>query len=128
MITSLKLEVFAVNPQRSLRLGGDPKAPYVCCITGINRDGQFIRVYLRGDKDYTEANSVGSRGVYLYYLLHTHRVYEVCRRVSWSKTEKYYCIVTQEGINRITRDQVYSLLDGTQDSAVPALYRGFSSE
>jgi len=49
-----------------------------------------------GRKDYTQSNSKGTRGIYVYYTLPPGR-YLVHAPESWSRTDKYICTVTVEG-------------------------------
>lgn len=53
--------------------------------------GKFLREFPRGYKDYSEANSKGSRGVYKYYYLEEGPIYEVSEPVSWKNTLRYFC-------------------------------------
>lgn len=50
----------------------------------------FSKHELQPQKSYAEANSVGSRGVFAYYLLQRERIYEVLEPVSWNRDEHYY--------------------------------------
>src|SRR5690606_3140634 len=43
----------------------------------VASSGEIRRVRLVGYKDYSEANAVGSRGIYYYYHLREGRVYEI---------------------------------------------------
>lgn len=56
------------------------------------------RIYhaVYGRKDYTQSNSKGTRGIYVYYTLPPGR-YLVHAPESWSRTDKYICTVTVEG-------------------------------
>lgn len=129
MIAMLELEVFANVPgsQRRAPLLGN--APWVAEITGLNRDGYFMRNFIKGDVDYSRANSVGSRGVHRYYHLRSGRVYEVAARPSWKRTVQYFCRVTETGeIVEVTRQQVLDLFQGTRHAEVQAIARGISDE
>ena len=67
---------------------GRPR-PWVARITGTDPRYGLQREFLRGQKDYADANSVGSRGVYVYYPL-PPGVYEVQELISWSKVRRYF--------------------------------------
>lgn len=84
--------------------GSDPRNPWVALIRG--RPGQYRREYLRGQKDYSQANSVGSRGVYLTFWLEDGRIYEVFRRLSWSRTSQTFCRVQDGAFIPMTRVEV----------------------
>lgn len=62
------------------------------CAEIIGRSGRYRweRSFLRGQKDYSEANSVGSRGAYIYYHLEEGKVYEVKAPRTWRKTDRYF--------------------------------------
>lgn len=56
------------------------------------RDGGPQRRFLRAFKDYSKANSVGSRGVFAAYWLAPGKIYEVSAPQSWTSTDRYYCL------------------------------------
>lgn len=86
---------------------GRPNQPWVAEITGPDPTYTYQRRFVRGKKDYSKANSKGSRGVYLWFLLESGRVYEVNERKTWSTTERYFCRVADDGeIIRMSREEV----------------------
>ncbi len=68
---------------------GPNRQPWVAQILGIYTSGKFRRNFLRGQKDYSQANSMGSRGVYLRFLL-SPGVYQVHRKLSWKSERTYF--------------------------------------
>lgn len=77
---------------------GDTKKGYwVAEITGLDPKYKYQRKFLSGKKDYQHANSKGSRGVYVYYLLGSGRIYEVLQPVSWKNSNRYFCTVSADG-------------------------------
>lgn len=92
---------------------GKPKPSYwVAQITGVHQVFHYERKFLKGKKDYTYSNSKGSRGVYVYYLLESGNIYEVKSPVSWKRTERYFCIVTEDGeIQRVNKEYVDKWID-----------------
>ena len=50
-----------------------------------------------GRTDYSNANSKGSRGVYIWYVLESGRRYFVCAPESWRAVDEYYCRVSDNG-------------------------------
>lgn len=59
---------------------------WVAEVTGIDAaSGRIQRRFLEGLKDYTDANSVGSRGVYKFYVLTDGKLYEVADRAGYGK-------------------------------------------
>lgn len=96
--------------------GAERLRPWVAQLQSYNqRTGDFDRKFLHGVKDYSRANSVGSRGVFEYIVLNTG-YYEVNERVSWKKTDRYFIRVIDEDITRITLAEVLACL--TNDVAI----------
>lgn len=86
--------------------------PWVAEITGPDRRYGLARAFLRGQKDYTEANSVGSRGVYIHYILESGRVYEVARMANWKRQERYFFRLDESGDEiRMTAQEVLTCLN-----------------
>lgn len=84
--------------------------PWVARITGLDAHYGLSREFVRfQQKDYTQANSVGSRGVFVYYTLDPG-VYEVNERVTWQKTRRYFIRVDSDTITEITREEVLEWL------------------
>lgn len=129
MIAILELEVFAsvAGSQRRMPLQGN--APWVAQITGLNRNGYFVREFQKGEVDYSQSNSIGSRGAHRYYHLKSGCIYEVAKRCTWNRTVQYFCRVTEEGeIVEVTRKQVLDLFQGARTAQVPALSRGIHDD
>jgi len=78
---------------------------WVARITGLDKNYRFKREFLTGQRDYSQANSVGSRGVYIYYAL-TDGVYEVNAPLSWTKTDRYFMRVQGTTMTRISLEEV----------------------
>jgi len=70
--------------------------PYVAEIVGLI-SGEYQRKFLSHHRDYSQANSKGSRGIFLIFLLEINRVYEIKEQISWKNWNKYFCIVNQRG-------------------------------
>lgn len=90
-------------------LGADKTRPWVAAITGLDERYGFRREFIRGQKDYSLANSVGSRGVYVYYPLKPG-IYEVHERLTWKKTRRYFIRVEGEEMQEIDRKEVEAWL------------------
>ena len=67
----------------------DMASPWVARIVGRDKRYKLARQFLRGLRDYREANKSGSRGVHLYYIL-PHGIYEVHELLSWQKERTYF--------------------------------------
>lgn len=79
--------------------------PVVLAITRAG-DGSLRRLVVHGKRDYSRANSRGSRGVYVHYLLDQDTLYWVRARTSWRASEEYFAAVTPTGdIYRLTTEE-----------------------
>lgn len=67
-------------------------------------DGLLRPHWLFGKRDYAKANSRGTRGVYLHYVLEQDRLYWVQEPVSWRRTARYFAAISISG-------NVYELSD-----------------
>lgn len=95
-----------------------PPRYWVARISGRDPRYKWQRQFLRGLKDYSKSNSVGSRGIMVTYLLDSGHVYEVKQPVSWKRSEHYYCRVTGDGgIVRIADTEVDSWLTTGDDGS-----------
>lgn len=90
--------------------------PWCAEVIAERTNGSFEFRFLRGRKDYTHANSVGSRGVYLWYTLLEGRVYWVQARESWKRIRRYYCTAWDGRIIEITEEDVRACLSGRSES------------
>lgn len=87
------------------------RRPWVAEITGLDPQYRYKRAFLSGQKDYSEANSIGSRGVYVYYHLEPGRVYEVNELVTWTRTRRYFCRVEHGRIVEMGREEALACVD-----------------
>lgn len=90
-------------------MGRDKSRPWVARITGLDDKYGFKREFQRGQRDYSKANSIGSRGVYEYFALPTG-IYEVHERLTWKRTRRYFIRIEQAEIMEISREEVESCL------------------
>ncbi len=90
-------------------LGFKSNRPWVARITGPDTRYGLAREFLRGQIDYSRANSVGSRGVYLYFPL-KDGIYEVYRHETWERSRRYFIRVEGMQITEITREEVEQCL------------------
>lgn len=70
--------------------------PRVAELTGLMGRG-FHRTYLTPKEDWSQANSRGTRGVWLYWTLTAGPVYEARYRTSWTTACHRYLYVTADG-------------------------------
>lgn len=79
----------------------DGRSPWLARIKGLTVDGVFEREFLHPQKDYSGANSVGSRGIIAWYFL-APGIYEVNQRVNWSRWDRYFISVEDAKWRRIS--------------------------
>lgn len=91
-------------------LGLPARRPWAAEIVGRDDRYGLERRFLDGKKDYRRANSIGSRGVYVYYRLEPGSVYEVNDLVSWSRSDRYFCRIDGGNLIRMTREEVEAWL------------------
>lgn len=84
--------------------------PWVAQITGLCDKYGLKREFIRGQRDYTLANSVGSRGVFCYYPLDPG-VYEVNERLTWKKVRRYFIKVENTQVIEITKEEALCLIN-----------------
>jgi hypothetical protein len=97
-------------------LGLDQSPVWVARIVGIEPDGNWQRIFLHGQKDYTHANRNGSRGVFCYYAL-DDGTYEVHERTNWKKTRRYFLVVEEGAYREADREEVLLWLSADSASA-----------
>lgn len=90
---------------------GPSRRPWVARITGLEQDGRLKREFLDGQKDFSEANGIGSRGVYYYYHLHPGAVYEVRELINWTRERRYFCRVEHGRIVEMGREEALACLN-----------------
>ena len=86
-------------------MGVDKQRPWIARLTGLDTKFGFVRQFLRGQRDYSQANSIGSRGIKEYFILDTG-LYEVHERLTWRRTRRYFIRVENEQIVEIERSEV----------------------
>lgn len=124
MKATLKLEVFGDNTRQHLKLwesvvnevlpgvgsaliGKYPSSCWVAEIVGPDAKFGFDRQFVKPRKDYSKANSVGSRGVYNWYVIESGRYYEVKEQTSWRRGDRYFIKVTENGdVQRVAKSEV----------------------
>lgn len=95
--------------QMSRRLGFNEQKSWVAKITGLDDKFGFKREFLRGTRDYSQANSTGSRGIFCYYPLKPG-LYEINERVNWKRVKHWFAKVENCKIIEITKDEVVQCL------------------
>ena len=116
MKATLGIEAIGGIPQHFPKIGieiidttfdQDPPRFWVAKITGYYGTENFKREFLYGKRDYSKSNSKGTRGIYIWYILESGCYYEVSSPRSWSRIERYFCKVSEEGeITNVDRKEV----------------------
>lgn len=120
---ALKLEAIGENTAALLRdlarITGDQARignilPWVARVS--IREGRVFREFVRGQKDYASANSIGSRGVWLHYFLEPG-IYDVYERLSWQASDRYFLEVLPDGTaHRMMQDEIEWLKEKSKNS------------
>jgi hypothetical protein len=92
-------------------IGSMGPSSWVAEITGLDPKYKFARTFLRGSTDYSESNSVGSRGVFRYFVLDEGHTYDVKSQETWKRSERYYCTVREGKIVELNEDEVRECLN-----------------
>lgn len=88
---SLHLEWIGANTREEDKMCGLPyDGPWVAKLSMGKYN--LKREFLKSMIDYSKSNSVGSRGVYLYFIL-SPGFYEVKERISWKNSRRYFLCV-----------------------------------
>ncbi|MBF6592642.1 MAG: hypothetical protein IVW57_19200 [Ktedonobacterales bacterium] len=114
-LSQRKLAAQGVDKRTRDMLSMGVARPWVARLTGIDARFGFAREFQHGQKDYSQANGVGSRGVYLCYAL-TDGVYEVHDRVTWQRSRRYFVRVAGSTVTEIDREEVARCLNSESAS------------
>jgi hypothetical protein len=74
-----------------------PADAWAAEITGFDPKYKYYREFLQAKHDYTYANGKGSRGVYWEWIFESDHIYEVKHRISWQRSERFFCTVDNDG-------------------------------
>ncbi|NLW48787.1 MAG: hypothetical protein GXY86_15850 [Firmicutes bacterium] len=85
----------------SATFGSCPPSGWVAEITGFDLQYKYARTFLKFKKDYSRANSKGSRGVYAEYILEEEKIYDVK-----DSKQRYFCKVDNWQIVLINESEV----------------------
>lgn len=106
----LRLEAIADNLRSLGPIVGFKSRCWVARIFGSDGRGGWARVFVEGARDYSSANSVGSRGVYITYFLEEGPIYEVSSPQTWKKTDRYFLRIVNGKPQRLTKEEVEQCL------------------
>jgi len=106
---------YGVERYRAI-LGRDKSRPWVARLLGCSEQYGFTREFIHGQIDYSRANSIGSRGVFLYFAL-KDGIYEVNERTSWTKVRRYFLLVDSTEMVEVSKEEVTQWLRQQPTSA-----------
>ena len=90
--------------------------PWVARLTAYHPWYGYEREFLRGQKDYSDANSVGSRRVWYYYTLRQGEVYEANQQLSRRKRGVRVFLTVLDGkAVEITEEEVRECLSAASE-------------
>lgn len=89
------------------RLGFQPA--WVREVKGVSRHG-LREIEINGQVDYSQANSVGSRGVHKHYFLAEGFLYHVSAPRNFKRVDQYFCIVEHGRIIRMNLAEAFAWL------------------
>lgn len=78
------------------------------CVMRMRKDadGRVCGEQIWGKRDYSKANSKGTRGVYVHYVLKEDELYWIKSPQSWRSTSIYFAAVTPTGdAKRLTDEE-----------------------
>lgn len=91
---------------QAFKFGNKNLTPWVALITGLTKRGFFEREFAEGQRDYSQANSVGSRGIFIYYALKPG-IYEINDRLTWKQARRYFLhVITDEFTEEMSLTEV----------------------
>lgn len=84
-----------------------PRRPWVAEIVGKDPVYKLKREFIPANCSRKHTNGAHSRGVELWFVLESGKLYEVKAPLSWRNSERYFCTVTSKGeIIRVTEKTV----------------------
>ena len=72
--------------------------------------GRMQRDFLKGQKDYSQSNASGSRGIFLRFVLYPGEIYEIFSNISYARTERFFARISGRSIERINEHEVSACL------------------
>lgn len=79
--------------------------PWVAEIKGFSEKYNFDRLFIKGTKDYSEANSSGTKGVYMYFFLNKNKLYEACENISFLERKRVFIKTENNIITKISPEE-----------------------
>lgn len=83
------------------------RRPWVAEILGVAKRFGLARHFLRANWQRKRASGAHNRGVELWFILEANRFYEVNTWLSWRRSDRYFCTVSEGGeIIRVSATEV----------------------
>lgn len=97
-------------------IGYEDQIPQPCWVAELVRwypvDEEYLKRFLDFKIDYSKSNLKGSRGIFYCYVLESDGIYQIKKRISWSKSQIYFIKVTNGGeILEITEGEARQCLN-----------------
>ena len=89
----------------AIRYGQKRHRGWVARLIGLDARYGFRREFLEGPRDYTQADSMGQRGIYEYFYL-SDGLYEINEPTGLGKSRRYFASVADDAMTEIGRDVV----------------------
>jgi len=89
-----------------IRYGQPRLRPWVARITGLDDRFRLAREFIIGMRDYSQANSIGSFGIYEYFAL-PPGIYEVNESIKLGKARRYFIRIQDGKIVEIGVGEVF---------------------
>ncbi|MFB7896048.1 hypothetical protein ACFC1B_06935 [Streptomyces xiamenensis] len=95
--------------------------PHLWELTGLLGRG-FQRQLLKPKQDWSQANSKGTRGVWLYWTLTAGPVYEARYRITWTSpyTHRFLYVTPDGGLHDATEEEVREWLSHLRPAPAPS--------
>lgn len=94
---------------RLLKYGQRKFRPWVARLRGLDEKYRFAREFIVGMRDYSLANSIGSRGVFEYFAL-ANGLYEINECIKLGCARRYFIRAENTTITEISREEVEQCL------------------
>lgn len=105
------IEAIGDDMAREFRHLGWKSRNWVAQIFGSDGRGGWVRSFVSGNRDYSSANSKGSRGIMVSYLLEQGPIYEIKAPLTWSSSDRYFARIMDNTLSRMTADEVIECLE-----------------
>lgn len=126
-MVQIKLERFGEDTRQLLRMwsnltndlvpglgdvtfGSWPRKSWCAEITGPDPRYKFARRFLKANVDYSEANGVGSRGIFAYYNLEEGHIYDISSQINWKRVDRYYARAGKDRLVQMSEEEVRECL------------------